>query len=318
MDIWSFIINELEKDHRVMLITVIAVRGSSPGKKGFKMAISSGGQILGSIGGGVMEYKMVELAREKIARTNQKGFLKWQIHDPNAGEDASGLICAGSQLHAFTPFAPSDHEQLQTLATDIEQGMSMFLRLSARGAELVHAIGSENANILEGPDWQYMEQLQMPQTLYIFGGGHISLPLSQIARLIGLRVVVLDDREGLNTMEQNGFANQKKTIDYSEAAKHILQPAASFVCIMTVGHGSDQLILEQMLRLPLKYLGMIGSKKKIQKIFFHLESKGFTNKDLNTVDAPMGIPINDELPEEIAVSIAAGIIKTKNSERAHV
>ena len=314
MDIWSFIIKELEKDNRVMLITVIAVKGSSPGKKGFKMAISSGGQILGSIGGGVMEYKMVELAREKITYASQKAFLKWQIHDPNAGEDASGLICAGSQLHAFTPLSPSGLQRLQALTSGIEQGMSMFLKLSSKGLELIQERGSESADILEGLFWQYTEQLQLTQTLYIFGGGHISLPLSQIARLIGLRAVVLDDRKGLNTMEQNSFAHAKKTIDYPEAAKHISHPAASFVCIMTVGHGSDQLILEQMLRLPLKYLGMIGSKKKIQKIFSNLELKGFTAEDLSAVDAPMGIPINDELPEEIAVSIAAGIIKTKNKK----
>ncbi len=314
MDIWSFIIKELETDHRVMLITVIAVRGSSPGKKGFKMAVSSGGQIFGSIGGGVMEYKMVELAREKITDTNQKSFLKWQIHDPNAGADASGLICAGSQLHALTPLSSSDLQNLQKLTSVIDKGTSLFLRLSARGLELVHDSGSENADIPEGPDWQYMEQLQMPQTLYIFGGGHISLPLSQIARLIGLRVVVLDDRRGLNTMKQNSFAHKKVTIDYSEASKHIIHPAESFVCIMTVGHGSDQLILEQMLHLPLQYLGMIGSKNKIQKIFSNLKSKGFTNEGLSKVDAPMGVPINDELPEEIAVSIAAGIIKTKNKK----
>lgn len=314
MDIWSFIINELEKENRVMLITVIAVRGSSPGKRGFKMAVSSGGQIFGSIGGGVMEYKMVELAREIIPDTSQKAFLKWQIHDPNAGEDASGLICAGSQLHAFTPLSSADLEQLQTLRTGIEKGTTGFLKLSVRGVEVVQDMGSENPDIFEGAAWRYTEQLQLPETLYIFGGGHISLPLSQIARLIGLRVVVLDDRESLNTMEQNSFAHKKMTIDYADAATHIIHPPASFVCIMTVGHGSDQLILEQMLHLPLKYLGMIGSKKKIQKIFSSLGEKGFTAERLDAVDAPMGIPINDELPEEIAVSIAAGIIKIKNKK----
>ncbi len=315
MDIWGFVTEEIKQGNRLMLITVISVKGSSPGKRGFKMAVSSGGNISGSIGGGVMEYKMVELAREKIRDVMQRAFLKWQIHDPNAGDDASGLICAGSQLHAFVPLSVSDFQDLQTVTTTINKGMSSFIRLSSGGLEVTQDKGMAVPDTYEGDGWQYTEEVHPPQTLYIFGGGHISLQLSQIACIIGLRVVVLDDREGLNTMEQNTFAHIRQTIDYTEAAKHIAHPPSSFVCIMTVGHGSDQLILEQMLRLPLKYLGMIGSRKKIQKIFSNLNSKGFSSEALEVVDAPMGIPIQDELPGEIAVSIAAGIIKTKNRNK---
>ncbi len=315
MDIWGFISKEIQKGNRVMLITVVSVRGSSPGKKGFKMVVSSDGQILGSIGGGVMEYKMVELAREKIKDPAQGAFLKWQIHDPNAGEDASGLICAGSQLHAFVPLSQQELPYIKDLVTQSESGNTIRMELSARGFRCLKAEDHLRPDCLEGIDWHCTEDILPPQTLYIFGGGHISLPLSQVAQMIGLRVVVLDDREALNTMERNTFANMKKTIDYGSAAQHIAHPPSSFVCIMTVGHGSDQLILEQMARLPLKYLGMIGSKKKIQKIYANLEAKGFTANELGAIDAPMGIPIHDELPEEIAVSIAAAIIKTKNGDR---
>ena len=314
MDLWAFISEEINNGNRVMLITVVSVKGSSPGKKGFKMAVSSGGNIFGSIGGGVMEYKMVELAREKITDVMQPAFLKWQIHDPNAGKDASGLICAGSQLHAFVPLSTPDLQRLQALMSVNSDGVSRYLRLSSGGLELTRDIDLDISDAYEGDGWQYTEEVHPSKTLYIFGGGHISLPLSQIARLTGLRVVVLDDRKNINTMVQNSFAHDIKTIDYSKAAKFITHPQSSFVCIMTAGHGSDQLILEQMLQLPLIYLGMIGSKKKIQKIFSHLESKGFSAEKLLTVDAPMGIPINDELPEEIAVSIAAGLIRVKNKK----
>lgn len=315
MDIWDFIVEEINKGYRVMLITVISVKGSSPGKRGFKMAVSSGGGISGSIGGGVMEYKMAELAKEYITDGSKQAFLKWQIHDPEAGEDASGLICAGSQLHAFVPLSLNDLQHLKKLVSDVEQGLPIHIRLSSGGLEVNSGTLSGTSGFSDGTDWEYQEEVYPPKTLYIFGGGHISLPLSQIARIIGLRVVVLDDRERLNTMEQNTFASVKKTINYANSAEEITHPSTSFVCIMTVGHGSDQLILEQMIRLPLHYLGMIGSRKKIEKIFSNLESKGFTKQELSKVDAPMGIPINDELPEEIAVSIAGGIIKTKNKSK---
>lgn len=304
-----------------MLIVVIDVKGSSPGKKGFKMAVSSDGQLFGSIGGGVMEYNLVELAKRALRENQRQVFLKKQVHAPDAGKDASGLICAGEQMHAFIPFlGVSESDGIKTILRSHAVGKSCIMHLSEDGffvftddefnnkaGSLMHAESDEK--------WFYTEEIRPPDTLYIFGGGHISLPLSQLCRMIGFRVVVVDNRPDLNTMTSNDFAHKKELISYQDAGSCIVHPATSYVCIMTVSHASDQQILEQMIRLRPAYLGMIGSRKKVDRIFSNLKQKGVSESDLQMVDAPMGIPINSETPAEIAVSIVARIIMERNKER---
>lgn len=320
MDIWSFSLSCLEAGHRLMLIVVVEVKGSSPGKKGFKMAVSSDGQLFGSIGGGVMEYNMVELARRLLADGHDELFFKRQVHSPDAGSESSGLICAGEQMHAFVPVM-NDREAdiVRTILRIREAGNSCIMHISDTGFEVfesedysesVHAAGHPG----EESAWLYTEEISLPDTLYIFGGGHISIPLSQVCNMLGFRVVVFDNRSELNTLTSNSFAHKKEIITYSDAASHILHPPTSYVCIMTVSHASDQQILEQLIRLKPSYLGMIGSRKKVDKIFSNLMQKGVSESDLQAVDAPMGLSINSETPAEIAVSIAARIIMERNKK----
>ncbi len=314
-EIWRFIQEKLTSGQRAMLIIVKEVKGSSPGKKGFKMAVSTDGQLFGSIGGGVMEYNMVELAREKLGSHATDAFLKRQVHAADAGEDASGLICAGEQTHAFAPLDATDLPQIDKLIRSGDAGETILLRIDVSGLQIHLADKKSAAFSVETEDadsWVYSEEIKPAATLYIFGGGHISIPLSQVCQMIGLRVVILDDRPGLNTLENNKWAHTKKVIDYKEAASHIAHPATSYVCIMTVSHASDQQILEQMIPLPLKYLGMIGSKNKVKKIFGNIQSKSFKSEEMQHIDAPMGLSINSESPEEISISIAARIIMEKN------
>ncbi len=315
--IWHFIEKRLSDNEPVMLIVVIDVKGSSPGKKGFKMVVASDGTCAGSIGGGHMEYAMVDLAREKLQEPGSKPFIKKQVHAAKAGKDASGLICAGEQLHAFIPLAMPELDKIRSLIQAQKKEMEGILELSSEGLYFQTNNGQPFAGMNEpaADDWHYAEKLSPPDTLYIFGGGHISIPMSQIFCMLGYRVVVLDDREHLVTMQKNTFAHDKKTIDYREAAAHIRHPETARVCIMTVSHATDQDILEQMLALPLKYLGMIGSKKKVQKIFSNLLAKGGSQEKLQRVNAPMGVSIKSETPEEIAISIAAEIIRQKHVEK---
>ncbi len=312
-DIWRFIQEKLTSGQRAMLIIVKDVKGSSPGKKGFKMAVSTDGQLVGSIGGGVMEYNMVELAKEQLGIRTTEVFLKRQVHAADAGEDASGLICAGEQMHAFVPLDVDDMPVIQSLIEQKNQGLSCILHIDPSGLHVeaedtFQALQADSKQAAELAAWTYTEVIRPADTVYIFGGGHISIPLSQVCHMTGFRVEVLDNRKDLNTMTNNTWADIKRIIDYSEAAKHIAHPPTSFICIMTVSHASDQQILEQMVSLPVKYLGMIGSKNKVRKIFENLQSKGVRDEALQRIDAPMGLEINSVSPEEIAVSIAGQLI----------
>ncbi len=317
MQIWDFTYGKLAEGHKVMLMTVIHRKGSSPGKVGFKMAVADDQSTAGSIGGGAMEYNMVELARRILSEGHSKPFIKRQVHRPDAGEEQSGLICSGEQTHALIPLDTKDLSLIESLRKSVEEGKQGLLKLSGQGAEFSEEFSGSAAlrrELENETQWIYEEITGIKNTLYIFGGGHISVPLSQLGRMLDFRVVVCDDRPGLNTMRENEWANEKHVTDYSRTAEIIEKSDNAYVVIMTIAHATDQLVLKQMLDKNPAYLGMIGSRNKVKKIFSALKQEGAADDQLQKVDSPMGIPINSETPSEIALSIAAKIIQEKNSK----
>ena len=113
-------------------------------------------------------------------------------------------------------------------------------------------------------------------------------------------------------MYENNFAHELRLIDYVKAEDHVLEGLNTYVVIATASHESDGLILEQMLSKKLRYLGMLGSRKKVDYIKNVLKKVGWKNEELEQIDAPIGLKIGSQTPAEIAVSIAAKIIKVKN------
>ncbi|HAF30260.1 MAG TPA: xanthine dehydrogenase [Bacteroidales bacterium] len=316
MEIWDFIHEELRKENNVVLITVVERNGSSPGIVGFKMAVSETGAMTGSIGGGVMEYNMVELAKKAAKSNDSKSFIKKQIHHADAGQDKSGLICSGEQDHAFIPLNHTQPKLIQEIKETLDKGNTGILSLNSKGLsfdknkkidkQIVYQFTDEN-------DWEYAEHIGVKPTIYIFGAGHVSLPLSQIFRILDFRVIVLDDRKDLSTFENNTSAHQKHLIDFKNIGDIVLGGEQSYVVIMTVGHKSDATVLKQMVTKNLKYLGMIGSKNKVKNIYDSLMREGISETDLAKVDAPIGLSINSKTTAEIAISIAAKVIQIKNS-----
>ncbi len=296
-----------------MLMIVSETIGSSPGKVGFKMAVASDGSIAGSIGGGNMEYQMVELAREKIKENIQKPFLKRQVHEHDAPEDKSGMICSGEQTNIFIPITSS---HLNIINQIVE-----FLSLGNQGIVCVYEDGFDFKEVNpskpllpysfeKGTDtWRYKELLGLKETVYIFGAGHISVPLSQMLSLMDFRVEVLDNRQKLNTFDANSYVHQKRIINYSEASELVAEGSTSYVVIMTFDHQFDEIVLRQFLPKNLKYLGMIGSKSKVISIFEELIHEGFTREQVERVCSPIGIDIGGKTASEIAVSIAAQIVQ---------
>jgi len=315
LDLWKFIHGHLTDNDSVILMVVVDVKGSSPGRAGFKMAVAEKGEITGSIGGGVMEYNMVELARKKLKENISQPFIKRQVHVPDAREDSSGLLCAGEQTQAFIPLTAKNLATIWEIINCVEKGDSGVLKISPEEfrfikypVEPVSAFNSENEN------WDYTEEVGLKETIYIFGAGHVSVPLSQVLRMLDFRVVVFDDRDNLSTFNSNHFAHRKQVIDYADVSGLVPEGPWSYAAIMSFAHKSDRLILGQLLHKKLKYLGMIGSKNKVRTTFDSLREDGFTEEDFARVDSPIGIPISSQTPAEIAVSIAASIIQIKNEK----
>jgi len=318
MELWNYIHNQLSEKKRVMLITVIDCKGSSPGRVGFKMAISEDTTIAGSIGGGVMEYNMVELARKMLVSKSTEIIIKRQVHSAEAEHDKSGMICSGEQTHVFMPLSSSDFDTIVQIKECIDKGDKGLITISPKKL----SFAKDNSANIQAPsfindsnDWKYKESIGLKDTVYIFGAGHISVPLSQILRMLDFRVVVFDNRNELSTYSANSFAHQKQVIDYNNISHLVPEGLNSYVAIMSFGHKFDRLILKQMLSKQLKYLGMIGSKSKVQVTYDSLREFGFTDTDFARVDSPIGLPINSQTPAEVAVSIAAKIIHTRNGDK---
>jgi len=162
--------------------------------------------------------------------------------------------------------------------------------------------------------WEYHEQIAFKNELYIVGGGHVGLALSQTMQQLDFYVSVFDNRPSLNTMEQNTYAHKKQVVDYNEIEKYIPEGQNVYIVIMTYQHVSDKNVLCKLIRKKHKYIGLMGSKSKVKKLFAELKTKGYTESDFEKVHSPIGIPIKSETPEEIAISIAAEIIKVKNKK----
>jgi xanthine dehydrogenase accessory factor len=159
----------------------------------------------------------------------------------------------------------------------------------------------------------FIEPILTPPTVYIFGGGHISLSLARISKLLGFKIAVIDDRAEFANAERFPEADTILAEDFAKSFPRLKIDKSSYIVIVTRNHQYDHTVLEWAVGTGAKYIGMIGSKTKNKAIFSHLESKGITKKQLDRVHAPIGLEINAQSPEEIAVSIMAEIIKVRRS-----
>jgi len=146
--------------------------------------------------------------------------------------------------------------------------------------------------------------------LFIFGAGHCSLELVTIMQNLGFFITVLDDRP--EWLDKHQLADRTILCNFNDVYRHITDPAQSYILIMTYGHQNDEKVLKQFLKKEYKYLGMMGSDSKVKTLYNNITDLGFSPSDLSHLHAPVGISIGSKTPKEIAISIAAELIKTKN------
>jgi xanthine dehydrogenase accessory factor len=159
----------------------------------------------------------------------------------------------------------------------------------------------------------FIEPITAAPSLFVFGGGHIAVPLVKMAAIVGFKSTVIDERPDFASAERFPDAVEVVVSDIPPAYERLNIDKGSYIVIVTHGHKGDEVALEGALKTPAKYIGMIGSKDKNKAVFTHLLAKGFTQDDLGRVHAPIGIRIKAQTPEEIAVSILAEMIAVKRS-----
>ncbi|MBL4624365.1 MAG: XdhC family protein [Flavobacteriales bacterium] len=305
MSIWKEIRAKIESGKSVVLLYVVESIGSSPGRQGFKMFVSKD-FMYGSIGGGFMEHKLVELAKSKLQGGKFIPFVKRQVHQSNIPKDRSGMICSGEQTVAFVYLDQAELEIIELLVRGVGT-----LCISEEGLS-VSDKQEEGQCSFDVSKWEYREPLTLQNSIYIIGGGHVGLALSKTTYDLDFRVTVLDNRDGLNTMAENQFASEKKVIGYPDIASVIPEGDNIYLVLMSFGYKTDKECIQNLLGKRLKYFGVMGSQEKMRQLIIELKQGGCSESELGFIHTPIGVSIDSKTPAEIAVSIAAEIIGVKN------
>ncbi|GAC1623579.1 MAG: XdhC/CoxI family protein [Candidatus Acidiferrum sp.] len=174
----------------------------------------------------------------------------------------------------------------------------------------------DNGLICGGTLEIFVEPILPQPVVYLFGGGHISMAVGRAASAAGFGVSVVDDREAFANKERFPMVREVFT-SYEEAFEKIRPNATTYLVIVTRGHKEDMRMLAWAVRTEARYVGMIGSRRKVLSVYQALEKEGYRAEEFERVFAPMGLEIGALSPEEIAVSITAELIAVRrNAEGA--
>jgi xanthine dehydrogenase accessory factor len=157
----------------------------------------------------------------------------------------------------------------------------------------------------------YLEPILPVQTLYLFGAGHVSSNVYRAARMTGFEVVIVDDRESFANRERFPEAKGVYADDFQLVMSQLAPNHSSYIVIVTRGHRDDMRVLRWAVDTPAKYIGMIGSQRKVIAIYKQLQQEGIGPEKLSRVYAPVGLEIGAITPEEIAIAIVAELIAVR-------
>ncbi|MFW9853201.1 MAG: XdhC family protein [Candidatus Thorarchaeota archaeon] len=311
---WKKTLEELKKGKNVVLIVIIERTGSAPNIPGAKMFITHD-DSMGTVGGGNSEHKLYERAKSLLKEGRVAVEKVHMEHREDSLEDSSGMICSGSQTFALIVLGENDIPDIGKIIESHVKAQPGVLTINEKGInfDFTDTLATDRNYFEEGTSWTYQENTGIQNRLFCIGGGHVSLALSRIMKTLGFHITVFDDRKDLPTMINNDYAHVKQIVSYEKLPSMIPEGDNIYVTIMTYGHVSDELVLESIIDKKCRYIGMMASSSKKQQIFTSLKEKGISTQLLDTIHTPIGIKIKSHTPEEIAISIAAEIIRIKNA-----
>ena len=314
MNFWQHILQSLSQQKKVMLLYVLDSKGSSPGRQGFKLLVSEDGEMFGSIGGGIMEHKLVELAKSKLLNNDLSLIFKHQIHSKSVANNQSGMICSGEQSIVILPISVKDIPLIEQLVDCLQKRESGTLLISSNGLEFLKTSITKpyTFQFLDDRNWQYKEKLGFKKFAYIIGGGHVGQALTKVLVDLEFHCTVIDDRQQLHTLKNNSYAHQKIVVDYTALSDQVREGTDVFIFIMTFGYRTDLKVLQQLIDKKVAFKGMMGSKEKVKQLMEEMKSLGYSKEQLSTVCSPIGLEIKSRTPQEIAISIAAQLIQLAN------
>jgi len=318
LKIWKRLASELRAQRRVFFVLVIDSSKGSPGKAGCMLLLTETGVQVGTIGGGCMEKELLRTGRDALASGSFRTLVQTLVHHKTDDSNASGLICGGSQSNLIALVSPRQLPAVQSVVDCLVAGNSGVISITADSwycepdLEISHSILYEES----ADSWHVKLSVLNRRRIAIFGGGHCGAALARQMKLLDYAVTIIEPRKELFTLEPFQTKNCGPRIIHSEnfaaGASLVDHPEKTFAVILTPSYHDDVNALGGILRYPFPYIGVMGSPAKIAKIREGLCSLNFDLQDWRRVTAPTGLSIDSDSPEEIAVSIAAQILKEAN------
>lgn len=170
----------------------------------------------------------------------------------------------------------------------------------------------DNGLICGGTLEVFVEPILPQPVVYLFGGGHVSMAVAKTAHAAGFGVGVIDDREAFANAERFPMAQEIYT-NFEAAFEKLKPTSSSYLVIVTRGHKEDMRVLAWAVRTQARYVGMIGSRRKVLSVYNALEIEGYRKEEFERVFAPIGVEIGALSPEEIAISIVAELISVRRN-----
>lgn len=352
-NIYLQILDQQSADSPLILATVTRTNGSTPQKPGSSALFCKKGLISGTVGGGIVEGKVQKISLDAVLSRKSGHFHFNLANDISNTEEAicggqiSVLVDANinNSIPVFEQVKQSLAKQIPgvliTMVTGFTEKMVLINRywmseifkpsipvgflekiepvvmclLSAANPsdyrELELTIPDEEPSSLF-----FLEPIFPPAQLVIAGAGHIGKALSHLGSMLDFEVTVIDDRPEYASVENMSDADHIIVKDIGEAMQELKKSDNTYVVIVTRGHKDDAAALKPCIGSDLAYTGMIGSKKKIATMRMNFIENGWaTGKQWNQIHAPVGLDIQSQTVEEIAVSIAAQLVLVRNSKR---
>lgn len=304
----------------VVLATVTQVKGSVPREVGAKMIVRSQGQIIGTIGGGAGEGKVIQRALT-VLETGEKQIveidLTGALHITGASKRETQGICGGTMQVWLERWNGEQGIPLVNQLLDrLKTGQAITLVTPFDSEKFPYLLTSSNPLSLQEA---FTEVLQPPPLLLIIGAGHVGEQLAKVAHLIGYDIAIQDDRAEWANSQRYPQASMILTDSIASVMTKLAHHAQLHAALVTRGYQYDLEALRALLQreLPCPYIGMIGSEKRVRQVYQAIEKTGLPRDKLRSIYAPIGLDIGALTPEEIAVSIAAELILIKRGGTGH-
>lgn len=319
---------QLSSGMDLVMVTVTAASGATPRGAGARMLVNETGRLCGTIGGGAVEYRAIELAQTVL---REKASCRHDFTLTRDDVENLGMICGGA-VEVFFHYLPCSDKRTLDLSAEAERYFSrqedlwLLSDLSGGGALSLHTskncpswlqahLDRHPKRIAHGGRDYFLEQISFSGRVYIMGGGHVAQELVPVLARVGFHCVVMDDRPEFADPALFPAASQVLKVNFSRLSDYISIKKQDYVCVMTRGHAYDTLVQAQVLKSDACYIGVIGSASKAAGIRKALiENHGFTDKDVDRITTPIGLKISAETPAEIAVSIAAQLIAVRAAQ----